>query len=304
MAFEVDIDQSDSDPMPYGQVDRAVKQTAAMIGERLGVTFQHALGGLVQFWELNGDPRELEALLELGKQEVVLPREQVARRFTLAMAVDTARIDPDDLHELRIVERRSDGYRVRGMSRYFKPLVGRVAKRLAGRAGGLASAEARVKKHGSAQPSRSGAASGPASVGASESASGDASSRRSTPEAAPNTAVSGQRSAVSGQPLETAPPSPIGIAIVAPDTPRATWLSYDFWRWAQSKRIAAGFIAEKPPRNLDIWWSEVLMTAKGDVDRVCDAFEEFGQSEHWESEKFPFRAFMSQWASYAPAVEV
>lgn len=112
--------ESSSDPLPFTQVDRAVKQTAALIATRLELSFQHAIGGLVQFWELNGDPRDLEALLLAGKTEVVLSRDEVARRFVMAMGKG---LDPDDLASLRLLERREDGYRVRGMSRYLKGFV-------------------------------------------------------------------------------------------------------------------------------------------------------------------------------------
>jgi hypothetical protein len=203
-------EQADSDPLPYVRLDRSVKPAAALIASRLGVTFQHALGGLVEFWQLNGDPRELEALMASGKDEVILTGDVVDRRFALAMNTDTGRLAPDDLTELRLLERRPEGYRVRGMSRYFKPLQRRVQARAAAVAGGKASAKARAEKHGSAQPRSghssgggSGAASVVASVVASGGASGVASKNGAQPddsaEATPNTAVSGQRSAGNGR---------------------------------------------------------------------------------------------------------
>jgi hypothetical protein len=90
------------------------------------------------------------------------------------------------------------------------------------------------------------------------------------------------------------------VTVTAPDTPRESWLANDFWRWAQSLRSADGLVPEKPPRNLDTWWSAVMMTLNGDVERACLGFEEFGQDEHWEARKFPFAAFQSQWEKYVP----
>lgn len=54
--------QADSDPLPYVQVDRSAKPRAALLAGSLGVTPQHALGSLVEWWDLNGDPRECERL--------------------------------------------------------------------------------------------------------------------------------------------------------------------------------------------------------------------------------------------------
>lgn len=308
MASDVDTDQSGSDPMPYAQVDRAVKQTAAMIGTRLGVTYQHALGGLVQFWELNGDPRELETLLEAGKHEVVVTRDVVARRFSLAMSVDTSKVDPDDLHELRIVERREDGYRIRGMSRYFKPLVTRVAKRLAGRAGGQKSAEARAKKHGSAQPGASAAASGAASVGASKQTDVTFDSASRSAQAPPNTADSVQRSSLETTYVRApAASSTASSVVIPPTTPAEQWLAEDFWRWAQATRQDAKLVAEKFPNPVKLsgWFTTALQALNGDTARLCEAFLAFGDDKYWQrqSPPLPFAGFMSQWERFVGAAD-
>ena len=50
--------QSSSDPLPFVQVDRAVKPKAALLAGIMEVSNQHALGSLVEWWELCGDPRE------------------------------------------------------------------------------------------------------------------------------------------------------------------------------------------------------------------------------------------------------
>lgn len=132
-------DQTDSDPLPYTQVDRAVKPKVALLAGRLGVTTQHALGSLVEFWDLNGDPREIESLLLAGKEEVILKTDEVRRRFLLASGGKD--IDPAELATLGLVEPRGADFRVRGMSRYFAPLKRRLQARDAAKAGGAARAK-------------------------------------------------------------------------------------------------------------------------------------------------------------------
>jgi hypothetical protein len=103
------------------QVDRAVKTKAASLASVLGVSNQHAMGTLVEFWELCGDPRELEKLLGAGNTEVVFNRDEIVARFKIASGGKL--IDPSDLVTLGLLEQRDDGsFRVRGMSRYFAPI--------------------------------------------------------------------------------------------------------------------------------------------------------------------------------------
>jgi hypothetical protein len=200
--------QSDSDPLPYVQVDRSVKPRAALLAGALGVTTQHALGSLVEWWDLCGDPRELERIAEAtppGEEPaVVLSSDDAALRFRLASGRDA---EPMVLARLGLLEPLEDGtFRVRGMSRYFDPVLSRLRARRAAAVGGRASAETRRAKEGTAQPhggrgSRQEVRSDVASVaGAAErkqepkrNGSGD----RSGTEAEPK--PSGQRSAVSGQ---------------------------------------------------------------------------------------------------------
>lgn len=93
------------------------------------------------------------------------------------------------------------------------------------------------------------------------------------------------------------------IALVAPDNPPEAWTGDEFWRWAQCRRQAAGFIAEtKRPRDLGPWWSACLMTPGVNAKRMKEAFYAFGASEHWAKAlpPFPFRAFASQWSQFIP----
>lgn len=191
-------EQANSDPLPYTQVDRAVKPKATLLAAMIKSTTQHALGSLVEFWDLNGDPRELEKLVTAGKRAVVLQADEVRRRFRLASGHD---VDPDDLNSLGLLERTPEGYRVRGMSRYFAPVERRIQARLAASIGGKASAEARKAAAGTAQPR---SASGSETVreplkrtpkrSRSEHRSGAEAAPEASTEAESNTAVSGQRS--------------------------------------------------------------------------------------------------------------
>ncbi len=210
--------QDNSDPLPYVQVDRSVKPRAALLAGALGVTTQHALGSLVEWWDLCGDPRELEAIAAAtpdgSEPERLLPRGDVELRFRLASGRDVA---VETLEALGLVERKGEVFRVRGMSRYFAPVQARVKARAAASAGGRASAEARRRQTGTAQP-RSGSRSGARSEAASSAASG---ALREHFEAPPNGSRTvpnpiGQRSTVNGQlsPLEDAPTSG------APEKPR------------------------------------------------------------------------------------
>ncbi len=141
-----------SDPLPFTKVDRAVKAKAAVLASTLGISNQHALGSLIEFWDLNGDPREIERLLDAGESTVVLNAEEVSLRFKIASGKD---IDPRLLARAGFLEPIDELYRVRGMSRYFEPVEKRRQARAAASVGGKVSAQVRKAKTGSAQPKRS-----------------------------------------------------------------------------------------------------------------------------------------------------
>jgi len=138
--------QSSSDPLPYVQVDRAVKTKAGQLAGMLKVSRCHVLGALVEFWELCGDPRELERLVEEGRREVVLTDEEIRLRFKIAS--DGLDVDPAALVALGLLERRPSGFRVRGMARYFLPIERRLSARRIAVAGGAARANAPRQTNG------------------------------------------------------------------------------------------------------------------------------------------------------------
>jgi hypothetical protein len=193
--------QANSDPLPYVQVDRAVKPRAALLAGTLGVTTQHALGSLVEWWDLNGDPRELERIVEATpdgtEPAVVVTREDAAMRFRLASGKD---VEPITLVHLGLLEPVGEKFRVRGMSRYFAPVEARIRARQAASAGGK-------KRAANAVRGVDGRLMG-AGDDAGESAGSDqptiqpATSRHPADSPAgsqPTASPSGQRSAVSGQ---------------------------------------------------------------------------------------------------------
>ena len=134
-------DQQDSDGLPYTQVDRAAKPKAAMLAACLGVTYQHGIGGLVEFWDLCGDPRDLERLILAGVDKVVLSAGEIESRFEMGFGRP---LPVAKLVSLGLAAKDGDGYRVRGMSRYFKPVRDRLQRRMAAVAGGKASAAKRA----------------------------------------------------------------------------------------------------------------------------------------------------------------
>lgn len=152
---------SGSDPLPYVQVDRAAKPKAALLAGAMGVTIQHAIGSLVEWWDLCGDPRTLELIAlrtEPGSDPaVILDSAEAELRFRLASGHT---VSPSVLTHLGLLEDLGEGrYRVRGMSRYFSPILSRIQARKAASLGGKASVESRRKSKGTTQPARSEVAS-------------------------------------------------------------------------------------------------------------------------------------------------
>lgn len=146
-------EQNDTDPLPYVELDRTAKAIAARLASHYGFSFQHAIGTLTEFWDLNGEPRALIALLEQNIEEVLLTKEEVVRRFRIASGLKDP-VEPVDLVEMHVLatDEGRERWRVRGMSRYFKPLKTRMGRNVSASEGGKKSAEVRREKNGSAVP--------------------------------------------------------------------------------------------------------------------------------------------------------
>ena len=117
----------------------------------------------------------------------------------------------------------------------------------------------------------------------------------------------GSGSGTGSREVESTPPPKIRevvpFVVTKPTTSPEAWTGEDFWRWAQFKRQEAGFVAEtRRPRDLGGWYSTVLMTLQGDVQRLQEAFYRFGEDKHWQAAKpaLPFGAFVAQWGDYVP----
>lgn len=296
------MEQSSSDPLPYTQVDRAVKPKATLLAGAVGVSPQHALGSLIEFWDLNGDPREIEKLLLAGKDEVLLTRQEALDRFEVACGKPLA---PERLALIGILEQRGELFRVRGMSRYFAPVRTRLMAREKGRAGGLASAKVRAEKYGTAQP-RPIQTHRPEpeillDLGMNAAQAGDEGSPkppRSSAEAdveafgkqAPNPpepAVSGQRS------------SSLKAAAAGDD------VAGSFAAWVNDARLEKGVAIERPVADLNLRLAPVLLELNGDIERLKLGYLEYlhNETRYWAKEKppHPLRGFLSQALDFCPA---
>lgn len=296
--------QNNGDLLPYREVDRALKPKLPLLAGLMGVTPQHALGSLLEFWDLCADPRELErvaaAALERGEEPaVLLPADDVALRFELASG---KRVEPLKLVMLGFLEQRAvDLYRVRGMSRDFKPIVKRLRAREVAAAGGRASAEARRAATGSAQPvggkgfkgrSDSRSSEGPAKPNREPKRNRTDDRSCSEPEAEAEPNPSGQRSAVSGlassSSEEDGPPSP----------------SLVFFERFQRTRQGLGWAREEPPPRdeLDAFFGGVAESLSDTVEGARAALEVatrgYAKDEYWLQRALPWAGFIKQWSRY------
>ncbi len=267
-----------------------MKTKAASLASVLGVSNQHAMGTLVEFWELCGDPRVLEALVARGQTEVVLERDEIVRKFKIASGGKL--IDPADLETLGLLEARSESaFRVRGMSRYFAP----IERRLSARAGGLAGGRTRATgardsggKFSAAHPNNARVEGGPVpdqhhtdtthqphSVHAADQ--GPAKLR-------PSAADSGQRS-VDDVRAQTA------------RTPRRPSTQEDFFAWTQmeSARLVPHHAPERPPKTkvLNAQLAEPLKrVGRSGLEQ---AWKKFLDDAGARARGWPWGLFVAQW---------
>jgi hypothetical protein len=240
-------------------------------------------------------------------------------------------IDPDDLASLGLLEPRPDGYRVRGMSRFFEPIQKRLEKRDAAKNAGKASAKARVIKLGTAQPAPVPTAperpkpdpapsvdvpppSGISSKDVRQLFERLSNDSRTAPEPAPNLEDSVKRSTDSGQrPAEekALPLPPVAKASGPPAKKRPnpplppTYPGTPFWHWFQDQREHEGHIRENPPDNHDFqaFYRDAMERLHGDEDRLRDAAVRFSGVDHWKARNLPFAAFMTDWWKHVPKRE-
>ncbi|PZR07061.1 MAG: hypothetical protein DI536_28815 [Archangium gephyra] len=315
-----------SDPLPYVQVDRAVRTSVvAPLAGVMNVTPQHVLGSLVQWWEMCGRPADLERIVNetpAGTEpSVVLAEDTVRRRFHLASG---HQVDPALLVELGLLEpakSADDGapmFRVRGMSRYFGPikrrLQAREAAKLGGRArasaareGGRFASKAPETRVSAPQPNHQPNASrppadAPPGVQPSDQHSGQRSADRSTSLSyESDVGADAPRSAAPG------PEVPLVDEQTAPDVAEG---ARGFWSAFQElRKRALGAVREKEPhpRSLGNWWSHALSEVGGDERRLWRAAELFVVDKHWRSQGAPWAGFAGpsgQWEQFATRASI
>lgn len=192
-------EQASSDPLPYVQVDRAAFEKASLLAPQADVTRNHALGGLVSFWQHCADRRRLEKVLlntpEGETPALVFNSDELMAIFEITVT-PAKKLTPLHLEVIGLVEKVDDDrFRVRGMSRAFKPIMDSASWRDLAVKAGKASAAARKAKNGTAQP-RGGKGSKPVEKAAPPvspaKALGSATSSEPT-EPQPNTEPNGSR---------------------------------------------------------------------------------------------------------------
>ena len=252
-----------SDALPFTQVDRAVKAKAAVLASAIGIHYQHALGSLIEFWDLNGGPREIEKLIAKDVHDVVLDAREVSLRFKIASGQD---VDVQVLTRTGFLEPIGELYRVRGMSRYFKPVEKRLMRRKLGAIGGLASAESRRASHGTAKPG-------------AVLLEQPASNPEPTPEAPPKQTGSKPEANVEAKfNLEDRGQRSESL--------KTTTAGESFFAWAQGERFTTLGLPEEPPPRAPVgtWFNEAMSKVGGDRSRLESAWRGYLGSRFWAVE--------------------
>jgi len=294
-------EQADGDLLPYREVDRSLKPKLPLLAGVMGVSTQHALGSLIEFWDQCADPRELEriaaqSIAQNTTPELVLTADEVTRKFRVASGKT---VDIDDLVELRLLEpRSSNAYRVRGMSRDFKPIMKRLVNRDNASKGGKKSAETRAATHGTAQPQGgkgskiapdpgSDDAQAPSEAEPKRIGSDNRSESEATTEAERNpneqrSADSEQRAAIG----DDGPPSP-GV---------------QFFEWFQSMRRVWAPEKAPPREDLDEFFiaaaERLRDTPAGTREALEVATKGYAKDPYWVRRALPWAGFVDQWARH------
>lgn len=273
---------SEIDPqLPFIQVHRSSAAMGAALAPLLGITYQHARGALVLFWESLADRRLLAKALLLPVPMVVLDDKECQRRLQVAFGVQ---VPPELAATVGILELQNDAkWRVRGMSRY------------------LDAERARLRKKSSATQPAQGSNPGATGVRPPSDPPSDPTKARGE-----RREVRGEREDLKGDSTHAASEKArLPVVVTPPEKPPDAWDGEDFWRWAQCQRQDAGLIAEHRPRDLSAWYSAALGMISGDVGRLKECFLRFGDDKYWQQQtpKLPFRGFMSQWDRFDPGGE-
>jgi hypothetical protein len=233
-------EQNDSDPLPFVQVDRSIDPKAVNFAKLVKIPFDHALGSLVQWFRQNAEPRQLQKVLaetpEGNEARLVLDADALRRRFRVSTGFE---VEPLDLVEIGLVEQLDEGFRVRGMSRYFEPLRRRKHRREAGAKGGKASAAARAGGEAPGQADAQAPAQAPAQANGKQE-------------------IRDQRTEVRGKRSET----PLAGE---PKKPR------------KKPQPTLPGIPEPPPKARALSWQEELYAVF--VERRADALMQLGEDE-------------------------
>lgn len=103
--------------------------------------------------------------------------------------------------------------------------------------------------------------------------------------------------AVPSQPSQPSQPS---RAVPEQKPPLTTAIGW--WVAAQDKRAAIpGMVREKPPANLDFWFSEALMHVSGDEMRLMAGYEKFLVDPFWRNEakqRCGWGGWVKQWRDF------
>lgn len=298
--------EHDSDPLPFTQLDRAAKAVAARLASAKKVSNQHALGALVEFWDLCGDPRELERIAQQTPEgqepEVRLERDDLALRFELAFGQP---VEVRLLSLLGLVELDPEGKRdrVRGMSRYFSAILPRLQARDAASKGGKASVAARRAKHGSAQPRANDRGAGSQAVQSVVEAPTEA-----TPEAPPKRPRSGLRSATEAAPnqrtegrgqISTEDLSPTTEEITAAQPGSKHPSSSFFEAFQRVRHERTGITPERPdvPALLE-WWASASQLVGGDVVALEAGVSRYFADPYWAARGSPWNGWATQWTRH------
>lgn len=115
----------DIDPqLPYIQVERSADQQATALASYLGVSPQHALGGLVKFWQYWAHRERMAPFL--SKKHITVSETEIDPLLRMCFGMD---VPPVVLILAGFLERTKDGLLIKGSERILRPEIERLKKR-------------------------------------------------------------------------------------------------------------------------------------------------------------------------------